>query len=96
MVMSPHTARLRDLSTYRPLDAENVLSYLRALGIVDRRLGGMPRQWRARECGDGNLNLIFIVQGPRAAGHFACAGLLMERSRCRSISELTALTRACE
>lgn len=54
--MGTQTARLRDLSTYRPLDAENV-PYLRTLGIVDRKLGGMPSQWRARECGDGNLNL---------------------------------------
>jgi 5-methylthioribose kinase len=44
-----------------------VLSYLRALGSVDPHLGGAPQQWRAHECGDGNLNLVFVVQGPSGA-----------------------------
>ncbi len=61
------TARLRDRPTYRPLDADSVLSYLRALGSVDPQLGGAPQQWRAHECGDGNLNLVFVVQGPSGA-----------------------------
>jgi len=30
-------------------------------------LGAGPAQWEVREVGDGNLNLVFIVQGPRGA-----------------------------
>ncbi len=60
-------ARLPDRPGYRALDADSALSYLRALGIVDRHLGGAPSQWRACECGDGNLNLVFVVQGPLGA-----------------------------
>jgi len=67
MVNGTPTARLRDRRTYRPLDAGSVLSYLRTLGIVDQHLGGAPNQWRAHECGDGNLNLVFIVRGPSGA-----------------------------
>ena len=49
---------------YRALDTDDVIGYLRALGTVDRQLGGLPAQWRAVERGDGNLNLVFIVTGP--------------------------------
>ena len=30
---------------------------------VRERLGGEPSAWRIREVGDGNLNLVFIVEG---------------------------------
>jgi 5-methylthioribose kinase len=66
-VIGTHTTRLRDPPTYRPLNAENVLYHLRSLGILDRNLGGTSSQWRAHECGDGNLNLVFVVQGPSGA-----------------------------
>ena len=57
------TTRLRDPTGYRPLCPETVPSYLHALGIADRHLGSPPAEWRARECGDGNLNLVFVVRG---------------------------------
>ena len=31
---------------------------------VRARLGGRPDSWQIREVGDGNLNLVFIVEGP--------------------------------
>jgi 5-methylthioribose kinase len=31
---------------------------------LSARLGGEPADWRVREVGDGNLNLVFIVEGP--------------------------------
>ena len=67
VLISTHTAWPHDRSTYHPLDVPGVLSYLRALGVADRPLGGVPAQWRAHECGDGNLNLVFVVQGPSGA-----------------------------
>lgn len=57
-------ARLPDFSDYRPLSIETVADRLAAYGDVAARLGGSPSQWRAREVGDGNLNFVYIVEGP--------------------------------
>lgn len=48
---------------YRILDAESVPPLLATLTEVRRLLGGEPGSWRVREVGDGNLNLVFIVEG---------------------------------
>ncbi len=52
---------------YRILDAASLRSYLGALATIRARLGGEPGQWQVREVGDGNLNLVFIVEGAAAA-----------------------------
>jgi 5-methylthioribose kinase len=49
---------------YRTLDAADLPALLADLQAVRARLGGRPQQWRIREVGDGNLNLVFIVEGP--------------------------------
>jgi len=49
---------------YRPLDEVAVAPYLAAIPPVAALLGGAARDWRIREVGDGNLNLVFIVEGP--------------------------------
>ncbi len=49
---------------YRPLDDRSVPDYLAGLPAIRQRLGGEPGSWRVREVGDGNLNLVFIVEGP--------------------------------
>ncbi len=64
-MIGTHHARLKGPSTYRALDADGVLDYLSGLG-AGLPLGA-PNQWRAHECGDGNLNLIFVVRGPAGA-----------------------------
>ena len=46
------------------LDAASLRSYLGAIGDVRARLGSPPAAWQIREVGDGNLNLVFIVEGP--------------------------------
>jgi 5-methylthioribose kinase len=46
------------------LDAASLRSYLGAIGEVCARLGAQPEAWQIREVGDGNLNLVFIVEGP--------------------------------
>jgi len=48
---------------YRILDAGTLPSFIASLGEVRARLGGRPEEWRVNEVGDGNLNLVFIVQG---------------------------------
>ena len=50
--------------TYVPIDEAKLSSILAGLPEVSAKLGGAPAQWRVREVGDGNLNLVFIVEGP--------------------------------
>ncbi|BCX17232.1 MAG: methylthioribose kinase [Geminicoccaceae bacterium] len=52
---------------YRPLNEGTVGVFLAALPTIRERLGGEPTGWRVREVGDGNLNLVFLVDGPRGA-----------------------------
>ncbi len=50
-------------ATYRILDTATVPAFIGALPEIRRLLGGQPESWRVHEVGDGNLNLVFIVQG---------------------------------
>ena len=51
---------------YRALTPETVREHLAGVPAAVAVLGGggRPADWRAREVGDGNLNLVFIVEGP--------------------------------
>jgi len=49
-------------STYRILNTDTVPAFIGSLPEIRALLGG-PESWRVREVGDGNLNLIFIVEG---------------------------------
>ena len=46
------------------LDPASLRDYLGAIANVRARLGPQPAAWQIREVGDGNLNLVFIVEGP--------------------------------
>ena len=50
-------------SGYEPLTVETIGPRLGNLAPLRERLGSDPAAWRAREVGDGNLNLVFIVEG---------------------------------
>jgi 5-methylthioribose kinase len=52
---------------YRPLSEGTIGAFLAALPAIRDRLGGDPAAWRVREVGDGNLNLVFLVDGPEGA-----------------------------
>jgi 5-methylthioribose kinase len=52
-------------TTYAPVDGATLAATLAALPAISERLGGRPADWRIREVGDGNLNLVFIVEGER-------------------------------
>ncbi len=49
---------------YHALDDKSVASHLAQVPEIRSRLGGEPSAWRVSEVGDGNLNLVFIVEGP--------------------------------
>jgi len=62
----PRTAATRweeTLSDYEPLSPETLPHRLGALPAVAEVVGGPPEDWRVAEVGDGNLNLVFIVEG---------------------------------
>jgi 5-methylthioribose kinase len=49
---------------YRVLDAAGLIEVLAALPDLRARLGGKPEDWRARDVADGNLNAVYLVDGP--------------------------------
>ncbi len=49
---------------YVQFDDAGLRRYLYALPEIRSRLGGAPGDWNVREVGDGNLNLVFLVDGP--------------------------------
>ena len=53
--------------TYRRLTAETVSQYLAATPALAARLGGAPDQWTGRDVADGNLNSVFLVDGPEGS-----------------------------
>ncbi len=48
---------------YRPLDDGGLREFLGGVTAVSGLLGASPAAWQVREVGDGNLNLVFIVEG---------------------------------
>lgn len=49
------------------LTVESLAARLGSLSALRERVGADPGRWRVREVGDGNLNLVFIVEGERGA-----------------------------
>lgn len=52
---------------YPIFDADSLRAWLGGLPAVRTLLGSTPGDWRIREVGDGNLNLVFIVEGPEGS-----------------------------
>ena len=48
---------------YRRLAEADLPAYLAGIAATRERQGGAPSQWSVTEVGDGNLNLVFIVEG---------------------------------
>ena len=51
-------------SAYAPIEESALPAILADIPNAKTILGGGPADWRVREVGDGNLNLVFIVEGP--------------------------------
>jgi 5-methylthioribose kinase len=49
---------------YAPLTEQTIGAFLETSPHVSKVLGGNSQNWSIREVGDGNLNLVFIVEGP--------------------------------
>ncbi len=52
---------------FEPLTVETLRARLSGLAPLRERIGEATDQWQSREVGDGNLNLVFIVEGPAGA-----------------------------
>jgi 5-methylthioribose kinase len=59
------TAMTETRERYAPQKPETLAAYLSGIGRVRAILGGDPAAWTIAEVGDGNLNLVFIVKGPK-------------------------------
>ncbi len=51
-------------ANYEPLTADTIAGRLGGLEPLTIHLGTDTTKWRTREIGDGNLNLVFIVESP--------------------------------
>jgi 5-methylthioribose kinase len=55
---------LNSAASFEALTVETLPSRLGSLDGL-RQIGSEPGKWKIREVGDGNLNLVFIVEGPK-------------------------------
>jgi 5-methylthioribose kinase len=53
-------------TSFEPLTVETLPARLGVIREIADRVGGAPERWKVREVGDGNLNLVFIVEGASA------------------------------
>lgn len=52
---------------YHILSASTLAGYLATVEVANDRLGGRPKDWKIRDVADGNLNSVFLVDGPDGA-----------------------------
>jgi 5-methylthioribose kinase len=53
--------------SFQPLTVETLARRMGAIAAVTERVGAAPSGWKVREVGDGNLNLVFIVEGEKGS-----------------------------
>src|SRR5690348_5185522 len=54
-----------DDAKFKRLDSSTIADYLKGVQHVATELGGDSADWKVFEIGDGNLNFVFLVQGPK-------------------------------
>ncbi|GBQ89589.1 methylthioribose kinase [Gluconacetobacter johannae DSM 13595] len=62
--MSPHSLPPAP-AAYRTLDTDGIRAFLAGVPTLATRLGGPAAHWRIREVSDGNLNNVFLIDGPQ-------------------------------
>ena len=55
------------IQAFEALSVETLGGRLERIPAVAQRVGSDSSSWKVREVGDGNLNLVFIVEGPKGA-----------------------------
>jgi len=81
---TPSLAKEDDLhANFKPLDETLVADYVKSHPQLETILGGTSADWSVKEVGDGNLNFVYILQGPK--GSFVLKQVMVSRKRaCRS------------
>ena len=64
---SQMSEKMNSYKDFIALSPETLPSRLGGLAAVKDRIGADTTAWKVREVGDGNLNLVFIVEGPKGA-----------------------------
>lgn len=54
-------------TSFQPLTVETLPVRLSAVAAVAEKVGPAPERWKVQEVGDGNLNLVFIVEGEKGS-----------------------------
>ena len=57
---------MRDDLAYEPLTPKTLPERLKNLDSITSLIGKEAQEWRVTEVGDGNLNLVFVVEGKSA------------------------------
>ncbi|KAK3280797.1 hypothetical protein CYMTET_11376, partial [Cymbomonas tetramitiformis] len=85
-------------SAFYALDEERILGYVANKAELSSKLGGSSTDWKAREVGDGNINFVYIVDGPagslvlkQALPYVRCVGESWPLTQARSKFEALAL-----
>ena len=58
------TSSQPEATAYKALTTETLAARLAGVPAIAQRVGNEAGRWSVREVGDGNLNLVFIVEGP--------------------------------
>ncbi len=56
-----------NVTSFQPLTVETLPGRLRAVAAMTDKVGTEAERWKVREVGDGNLNLVFIVEGDKGS-----------------------------
>lgn len=65
---APRTPKEDNLhATFKPLDETQVAGYVKSQPQLVTILGGTSADWTVKEVGDGNLNFVYILQGPKGS-----------------------------
>lgn len=83
---------------FQPLQEERVPIYVESVPTLASLLGGTAKDWKVKEVGDGNLNFVYIVLGPKgsfvlkqALPYVRCVGESWKMTIERAYFEATAL-----
>ena len=54
-------------ASFKPLNETLVAEYVKSQPGLVKILGGTSADWSVKEVGDGNLNFVYILRGPKGS-----------------------------
>jgi 5-methylthioribose kinase len=99
----PQMNMIEQPGSFQALTVETLAARLSAIAFLGEWVGPDARRWQVREVGDGNVNLVFVVEGDRgsvivkqALPYFRLVGESWPLSLRRSFFEYQALLRQAQ